>query len=231
MIAQSRLIEIRNLAAADSAEPFRVHSHEMVAICDELMRYRDESLVEVSRAERNQPAVTELAERLAKVEDRLAGLVTPADNYGSILTRLDAAEEKHEDLWKRTNKLQAAMTERIDRVVDIVGERIGVLVARINEIDGRTMGSTLIGAFPTGGADTAEAAADAVLPVPQRGDRVRLEGARTLNFYPVPDGWHEVTGQNGDAFQIRVPQFGGDWLPYLLNTHEGLKEVKSNGKT
>lgn len=201
--------------------------------------------------ERNQPAIAELAERLTKVEDR-------QDEFEQRTVKaLSHQDERFNAQNAGRHQLEAALNARIDKVAEIIGERISGLIDRLDKLEKpwayppteaidaafaalppdahgtiapgemeRVLQAAARAAFPTGGATTAEAAADAVLPVPQRGDRVRLEGAKTLAFYSVPDGWYDVAGQNGDAFQIRVPQFGGDWLPYIPNANEGLKEVR-----
>jgi tetrahydromethanopterin S-methyltransferase subunit G len=250
--------------------------------------------------------VEALAERLAKVEDRLARLVQPADNYGSILTRLDAIEGRQDEFEQRTvsalnthgarvaafgKELHGVnvgeadhnrkLHDRITQVAEIIGERVSGLVEEIaavrdsakrahermdewgkhvDELDRRTFGSTLVGAFPTGGDSTAEAASDAVLPVPekrdafaipeghfavrdaegratgdvlpvpQRGDRVRLEGAKTINGHPIKDGWYDVLGHGKEfpEFQIGLDHMR---TPWVRNDSPGLKEVTRNAST
>jgi hypothetical protein len=125
-------------------------------------------------------------------------------------------------------------------------------------------------AFPTGGADTAEAAAEAVLPVcstcggtgevderaggtprsgslpcpdcvggavlpiPQRGDRVRLEGARSIGGFSIDDGWYTVTGGTEECFQVAAYKEPDEpdsarRLAYVPNNSHGLKEVRHAG--
>lgn len=207
--------------------------------------------------------VEALAERLAKVEDRLTRLVTPSDNYGSILTRLDKIDgrlDTQSELRVRSNR---TLDERIDKVAEIIGERVSGLVERQDEFERRTvftlnemqavdlkggydsLGQALRGkvyspddslttpAFPTGGASTAEAVADAVPPVPRRGDRVRLEGAIADTDRAIPDGWYDVIGHSGGSdeppsFQIEAAtQFDfAKWVPWLYYDPKTLKEVR-----
>lgn len=125
--------------------------------------------------------------------------------------------------------------KRINKAVEIIGERVSGLDERIAALEAGTMknGAWAEAAFPTGGAATAEAAAEAVLPVPQRGDRVRLEGARSIGSTPIKDGWYEVLGQQADAFQVRFTPDGGApsdivglGLFWIANNDPGLKEVR-----
>lgn len=262
-IEQDRLLEIRSLAEREDIPPFRVHSREMLLICDELLLSRERFGAvsggagdDLDRGLLYKPTPVEtLAERLAKVEDRQASLDAMfTEGPNRLNRRQERLDDRIDNSEKQTREATRKLDERITKVVEIIGERISGLVdqdaslekqlgeidnirafevlelkQRLSALESRTVGLQQVGAlaaFPTGSADTAEAAADAVLPVPQRGDRVRLEGAKTLAFYSVPDGWYDVAGQNGDAFQIRVPQFGGDWLPYIPNANEGLKEVR-----
>lgn len=147
--------------------------------------------------ERKPTPVEALAERLAKVEDRLTDLHNRSTHY--------------------------ATDARIDKVAEIIGERISGLVEELatlrdmfDRAETRTVNlfdrhSTDIAsllhpdapAFPTGGATTAEAAADAVLPVPQRGDRVRLEGLNR-NDDALGNGWYDVVGGDEHYTQIEL---------------------------
>lgn len=200
--------------------------------------------------ERNQPAVAELAERLAKVEDRLARLAAPADNYGSILTRLDAIDGRLDTQSELRVRGNQTLDGRIDKVAEIIGERVSGLVEQLDKLEGpggwldnmqasinwlteqvETLNPGVRApAFPTGGASTAEAATDAVLPVPQRGDRVRLEGAKTINGHPLKDGWYDVLGHGKEfpEFQIGLDHMR---TPWVRNDSPGLKEVTRNAST
>lgn len=206
---------------------------------------------------RNQPAVAELAERLAKVEAR-------QDEFEQ---RTVKALNEHSERFNLQMDLRLAqargLNDRIDKVAEIIGERISGLVDQVAALENRagyaadgapyvgdpsvTSGGTvtamppvmrrvyaeggeaaLKAAFPTGGATTAEAAADAVLPVPQRGDRVRLEGAQSVGHTRIADGWYDAVGHTDDHFQVRVGRAGnieGVDLFWIDNQHPGLKEV------
>lgn len=216
-------------------------------------------------AERKPTPVEALAERLAKVEDRLDKFRDDLDHLASAGSpSLDGINRELKESFRRID-------QRIDKVVEIIGERVGEIVNDISAVvDSATRaherldlldkpvtegddggrdavtraldGSSAINAgwwrdrpntarpyFPTGGASTAEAATDAVLPVPQRGDRVRLEGAETGTGQKVPDGWFDVIGSSLYTFQVRVrarpdADRATDWLPWL--GHEYAKEVR-----
>lgn len=171
----------------------------MLASLDEALAVRKPSDIEV------------IAERLAKVEDRLVEL----RNHDS------------------------ALHGRIDGVVEIIGERVSGLVDEIAAVRDsakraherldvheiafhyvyKALDQVMLRsgfgnmsseypltpafpnapAFPTGGASTAEAAAEAVLPVPQRGDRVRLEGL-DRNDDALGNGWYDVVGRDDDNY-------------------------------
>lgn len=165
------------------------------------------------------------------------------------------------------------LNSRIDKVVEIIGDRVGTLVSSIDDVrdeiasvrDSARRAHERLDAteiqtqagwptvptydyllkgldevrlraglgkmeyehpraapFPTGGAHTLEGAIEAVLPVPQRGDRVRLEGARSLaGRRRIKDGWYDVIGHStSPMFQVAT----GDsrdrddlspWLPWI----------------
>jgi hypothetical protein len=191
------------------------------------------SFDEPGALKRNQPAVAELAERLAKVEDRLAQL----KDVEFSLTRIA-------NLARIIGEHKLETNQRIDKVAEIIGERVSGLVDELEELKNWAWGGgpsprqrivaampkELRDAFPTGGAGTAEAATDAVLPVPQRGDRVRLEGATSTGQTHLKDGWYDVTGfheataiGDNDQFQVGTPNGGLYWL-YIHTS--ALKEVR-----
>jgi hypothetical protein len=214
------------------------------------------SFDEPGALERNQPAVAELAERLAKVEDRLA---TNESALRSQMQRVETLEEQRLAAAVAVRSNRKVLDDRIDKVTEIIGERVSGLVEQIDALVGlhanlehldpatvtvqdvlRTLRVARIFApdFPTGGASTAEAAADAVLLVPQRGDRVRLEGARSVVGSAIADGWYDVLGFAGapdnPQFQIRVRDAdlgmqGIDtpaYSPWLFCGQPSLKEVR-----
>jgi hypothetical protein len=260
----NRLRFLRDTCYGERSFYTSINRVEMISILDELIALREFAggAPSPGGAEPNQPAVAELAElaeRLAKVEDRLAG---PQLVELSQLNRF--AKEIH---------------SRLDKVAEIIGERVsGLAIAstslekRLGEIDNirafevlelkrrctwleeqvETLNPGVHVPFPTGGAstveevlaalkpgemavwahDTAEAATDAVLPVPQRGDRVRLEGATSHGGFLIDNGWYNVTGQNGNCFQIKAEGTSdpdcapSQWLSYVDNSCPGLKEVR-----
>lgn len=57
---------------------------------------------------------------------------------------------------------------------------------------------------------------------PQRGDRVRLEGARSLGNTKLQDRWYDVTGATEQDFQVEAG-IGRFWI---VNDDPGLKEVR-----
>lgn len=68
---------------------------------------------------------------------------------------------------------------------------------------------------------------------PRRGDRVRLEGARSIGNTRIGDGWYNVLGQQAGTFQVRYVSDGGDPSEivglgkfWIENYHSGLKEVR-----
>ena len=194
--------------------------------------------------ERKPTPVEALAERLAKVEDRIAGMVS---SYGSSLPRLAKVEDRLAAFGKELHGVNigeaehyAKVHERIDKVAEIIGERVSGLVDDITAIrdllgeHGPRSNADVISyagrlgqladavrnldpgwrgwkgtdgpAFPTGGASTAEAATDAVLPVPQRGDRVLIkDGSQTLGGVVYKEQWATVIGVSGsDMVQVEL---------------------------
>lgn len=194
---------------------------------------------------RNQPELAELAERLDRADTVFGDL---AGRIGKIEHAFvqNVVDGQHFKL----------LNERIDKVAEIIGERISGLVDQVAALK-QTEEQALARAvslrslhqridklekpwehepgFPTGGADTAEAAAaDAVLPVPQRGDRVRLEGARSIGGFSIDDGWYTVTGGTEECFQVAAYKEPDEpdsarRLAYVPNHSSGLKEVRHAG--
>jgi hypothetical protein len=223
MIAQSKLIELRNMLARE-IPTYRSEYSLLVEVCDELMEYR---AADAPLPTHKPTPVEALAERLAKVEDNLASLHKLVDSLTGLTERLAG---NYSDLTERYAKVH----ERIDKVAEIIGERVSGLVDEITRAHGRIdilMAEPPAGpAFPTGGAHTLEGAAEAVLPVPQRGDRVRLEGAVSVSNKPVPDGWYDVIGHSDTAatpeFQIAVSVEEPRRSPWMSTAQPGLKEVR-----
>lgn len=257
----SRLRYLRGLAAGTRETYVPVERVEFISILDELIQARDPMDHPLPLPERNQPAVAELAERLTKVEEYLLQLQQNANGrhgetakrLAEIDQRIDNANTVFGDLAGRFGKIEHAfvqnvvdgqhfklLNERIDKVVEIIGERISGLADEIAAVrdSAKRAHERFDGgidwhgepdpAFPTGGAHTAEAAADAVLPVPQRGDRVRLEGARSLFGTEIENGWWPVlgSGEGNNCFQVgRNGDITGP-LYWVRNTDPGLKEVR-----
>ncbi len=125
-----------------------------------------------------------------------------------------------------------------DRAMEIVGERIGEIVERLEAIENvdlkggwNTLGQARRNAspppFPTGAATTVDEALAAVPPVaeqddgpPRRGDRVRLSEALSRRGHRVPAGWYDVHGretlrdQSGDPWAVQI-KIGTRALPGL----------------
>jgi hypothetical protein len=218
----------------------------------------------VTLPEPNQPAVAELAERLAKVEDRLAreeelrlGVDSRIDKVAEIIGErvsglVDEIGEHGKSLRKYT------LTAHIEKIAESIDGRLSELDRRLAGIengDAQDYAYALKGldevrlraglgtmqaehprgptapAFPTGGAHTMEGATNAVLPVPQRGDRVRLEGALSLGG-STHTGWFDVTGNADGAFQIDATNQAARPVPHVKFTvwvahgDPGLKEVR-----
>lgn len=195
-----------------------------------------------------------IAERLAKVEDRLAKDADDSARHDlQLYERVEKVEKQFDQFVQHMGGETSGLHNRLDKVAEIIGERVSGLVDRMTAIengDAQDYAYVLKGldevrlrsglgkmefehprgpAFPTGGAGTAEAATDAVLPVPQRGDRVRLEGARSVMNNPVVDGWHDVVGQTHTS---ATPEFQiANLFTWIYASDPGLKEVESNGRS
>lgn len=203
---------------------------EKVALRAERVQVQDENF-----------GLREDLKRLNDFENRMAGI-----------ERWLAVADPSLNLQQRFNRLGVAidsLNERIDKVADIIGERVSGLVDEIAAVrdsakraheriedlrdhvglngtaDGWTLGDKVLRlvdfasaqgfrmgsntwpapAFPTGGASTAEAAAEAVLPVPQRGDRVLIKsGTNTLGGAHLKEQWAGVVGLNGWMVQVEL---------------------------
>jgi archaellum component FlaC len=177
-----------------------------------------------------------VAERLAEVEDRLASLHL-TERYAKVHDRIDKVAEiigervsglvdQLEALARKGGSVEAEHSEKLDQHSRDIGRLLHLI-----------FDEKPVPAFPTGGAHTLEGATEAVLPVPQRGDRVRLEGATNGAGKWVPDGWYDVVGS---GITDGVPTFQVDcgrpdiddaprWLPWIAATHPGLKEVVHHG--
>lgn len=153
------------------------------------------------------------------------------ENFRRITERIDGVIENHFRQVRGIN-------ERHDQAMEIVGTRIGELAVRLDRIENpeghRTAAPVMpFGGFPTGAATTVDDALAAVPPVddspPRRGDRVRLEGARTAYLLKaVPDGWYDVIGWSetvdNPSFQIAADSAG--WVPFIRDNSPALKEVR-----
>ena len=168
-------------------------------------------------------------ERLDALE---ADLRTLSEDIDAVGDRLTLRDNRH--------------TERHDQAMEIVGTRIGELAARLDKIDqllatpfwqanGDPLGNIRrdgTAPFPTGAAatvDDALAAVPATDDPPRRGDRVRLEGARTAYLLKaVPDGWYDVIGWSetvdNPSFQIAADSAG--WVPFIRDNSPAVKEIR-----
>lgn len=137
--------------------------------------------------------------------------------------------------WAHLKDIEA-LSERIDQVCEIIGARIGGLEERLNNPPPATFGDTLRQAEDAVAVAEAEAWTAAVAQVeepvaeseplkPQRGDRVRLEGA--IAYYghdTIPEGWYDVLGCDAvtSSFQIKAATGALRWV----EAGAGLKEVR-----
>lgn len=161
---------------------------------------------------------------VADIEKRIT------DVAESIGRRVGALHERHNALEKRLDKDSEDIGKLASSVVGIID---GTKVTCTRRGDAPDFS---VAPFPTGGASTAETAAEAVLPVPQRGDRVRLEGAVSTGKTYIRDGWYEVTGRYearfpGDHNQFQVGNASSMGLYWVYDTDPGLKEVRHADRT
>lgn len=149
---------------------------------------------------------------------------------------------KVEDGWAAANRDVGKLHARIDKAAEIIGAHIGGLVDRIENLEIDKSEPHPFGVqpnppgFPTGAGTTVE---DAIAQVeepgaeseplkPQRGDRVRLEGARSPSGRPISDGWYDVIGGDATEFQVHDKTSGelSHFSPWLSNSSPSLKEVR-----
>ena len=188
-----------------------------------------------------------LAQRLSKVEERIAA------NLSNINGRFEETSKRIDQACDIIGERISQLEERLNAVVDLLGEssrapgalyyatRIAQLADALRELSPGWRGwkgSDLpFGlqpnppGFPTGAGTTVE---DAIAQVeepgaeieplkPQRGDRVRLEGALSVAGWPIIDGWYDVVGHGELDFQIAIADGRRKWVPDI---HPGLKEVR-----
>lgn len=142
-----------------------------------------------------------ITERLAKVEDTIAAIQS-----NGLVREMQA---NHRDVHKRINT-----------VVEIIGERMLALDKTLEELKASTL--------HTEHGDKVHFDGEPVPTeqlVPQRGDRVRLEGAVSSGGSVIPDGWYDVVGRGPahGGFQVRTLH---DALYWVSDDHPGLKEVR-----
>lgn len=164
--------------------------------------------------------------------------------------RLDALEadlrrlsEDLDAVSDRLTLLDNRHTGRHDQAMEIVGTRIGELAARLDKIDqllatpfwqanGDPLGNIRrdgTAPFPTGAATTVDdalAAMPATDDPPRRGDRVRLEGARSIGGFKIEDKWYDVTGHDSAVFQVVGYTAAEGSFAYVSNDSPGLKEIR-----
>lgn len=257
-------VKIRDERDALRAERVKLQG-EIERLTHENMELREngETLLDaVDRAEAKQTDIEALAERLAKVEDRLSAsvsnvtydrkridaLVTSTLNADNELRRrLDEFESLRHDLHDIVERLTALVERQAKAIAEVeqrlanlqyqviveLGEQVEALAARLGRLDGQHT------AFPTGAATTVEEVleqveevleqADIEMPIseqqafvddgpPRRGDRVRLEGARTtIAKTHIVDGWYDVVGHTDGEFEIIAMRYadGGHLLAWV----------------
>ena len=246
-ITQARLVEHKNDLHTEIGFRVRVTSDELTLIVDELVKQRDDRAKVQDenwqlQRERADAAtdIEALAQRLAKVED---GWAAANRDVGKLHARIDQACEI---IGARIGGLE----ERIDAMADGGRDIIAAVeltlthsegvAERVVKLERQQGGGIAFGVqpnppgFPTGAGTTVE---DAIAQVeepgaeseplkPQRGDRVRLEGART--FYAnilLEDGWVDVIGAHSEdpVFQVRTSSGAIPWVGF---DDPGLKEVR-----
>lgn len=181
--------------------------------------------------------VEALAERLAKVEQIIAVLVLE-----QAPEQVQEAGQPSDDGPPRRGdrvRLEGAMSIGGSRIpdgwYDVAGSTLGdgFQIARAPFdfcwVDCRDTGLKEVrrGAGPAASAPLPDAESDAPAKAeawaaaelhPQRGDRVRLEGACTsVSGTSIADGWYDVVGRTDGEFQIIAMRYsdGGHWLAWV----------------
>lgn len=183
----------------------------------------------------NTPAVAELAARLDEFEQRTVKTLNAHherfDTQSELRTRGNRALDQRidqvveiigtrveglvNDIAVATDSAKRAH-ERVDNTNVLFAELRSMFDAAenrtVNMFDRHTEDIAKLlhpdpPAFPTGGASTAEAVAEAVLPVPQRGDRVQIApNTKTLGGANLRQQWAVVIGvsDGGNLVQVEL---------------------------
>jgi len=236
-ITEARLSELNNIAAGTpNGCTFDLDIVEAHALLGELTAWR-----------RKYPTVSTASAVETQLRSERAAL--QSENH-----TLRGEHERHvRELNERHDRAMEIVGERIGEIAQRL-DRYDKLLARLDTIDARYVNASdlldalrrpLAGggeaAFPTGAATTvdevlaampAEPEDDPNVDPPRRGDRVRLEGVRSVGGFFIRDGWYDTVGQRGDAvgateFQIADHRAnGGTGLYWVRNDSQGLKEVR-----
>lgn len=210
-----RLAFLRHTTAIQSTTYTVVELFEFISILDELIEKRDRpryrEIVEL-RADR-----VKLQGEIERLTHELAEAHATRPFPPDLVQRIDELPRDFEER-KRTATDIEALAQRLAKVED----RLAAHSADINALK--------YPAFPTGAATTvADVIAQVEEPVaeseplkPQRGDRVRLEGARSLGNTKLEDRGYDVTGATAQDFQVEAG-IGRFWI---VNDDPALKEVR-----
>lgn len=246
-----RLAFLRQTAATQSRAYIEVERSEFISILDELIEKRANPVVELRadrvrlqgenealhaeiRALTNQELSPEYIKALERYTGKPTDIEALAQRLAKVEDRLAAGDES-------VNANADALSDVID-VVEIALAHSEKVAARLDEFETRVVGlldahTTDIAAlkhpdvpFSTGAATTVEEViAQAEEPsaesddAPRRGDRVRLEGVRSIGNTKLEDGWYDVTGSTAlDEFQVKAG-IGRFWVSA---SDTGLKEVR-----
>lgn len=165
---------------------------------------------------------------------------TEHKNRVADAARLTQTEAGIAALAERHYELRAMFDRAETRTINVLDAH-STAIAALKFPDGEKQDGA---AFPTGAATTVEEVLEQVqeagqssdetgFPVseqqavvddgpPRRGDRVRLEGARTVGGRVLEPGWFDCTGQEAGSFQVEAG--GGRY--WVDNYDLGLKEVR-----
>lgn len=224
-----RLAFLRQTAATQSRTHIEVERSEFISILDELIEKRANPVVEL-RADRVrlQGEIERLTHELAEAQSLRSVCEDRADAWAAAKEWIATSRKQTdiEALAQRLAKVEDQLTalahasEDILKAVELLAEVVFDELAETPSTEA---------AFPTGAATTVEEViAQAEEPsaesddAPRRGDRVRLEGARSIGNTKLEDGWYDVTGSTALDFQVKAG-IGCFWVGA---TDPSLKEVR-----
>lgn len=238
-IAQARLVELQNDLHTEIGFRVRVTSDELTLIVDELVekrdnpRYREIAELRADRV-KLQGEIERLTHALAEAQAHLANLRALPET-GTLFAQKGEGWLTIEALAQRLAKVEDRLAvQRAEIVVhkDILHrERL----AKLEQAPERSVLYENVkitdAPFPTGAATTVDEVLETVQEAgqpsddgpPRRGDRVRLEGARSLGGTKLEDRWYDVTGAAHGDFQVEGANGGRFWV---LGIDPAVKEVR-----